>query len=298
MPRTAEPVARHGRLARRALGAYSLLSYVYLLAPIVLIVVFSFNENHSGTLPITGLTFKWYRSALGDDSIQSAFWTTLRVAAQVTVISTLVGTAAAFPLARSRLRFRAGIRVFFTLPIMIPGLLLGVGLLIMFGSLLQVPLSLNTVIIGQCVYTTPFVVLLVAAQIQGFDRDLERAASDLGANQWRRLRHVVLPLILPAIVAGMCFAFVLSVDEFIITLFTIGPSENTLPIYIYTQIRQGITPSVNAVVSVMLVGSIVILTLGMVLPGVLRRLLTREKGMAARRPAVDARQADDVPSAV
>ncbi len=278
MRRGADVVARHGRLARWLLGGYSVLSYVYLLAPIALIVIFSFNANRNGTLPFTGFTTGWYEAAFADASIQAAFWTTLEVAIQVSIVSTVVGTAAAFPLARSRLRFRSGIRIFLTLPIMIPGLLLGVGLLILFASVLSIPLSRTTIVIGQSVFTTPFVVLLVAAQLQGFDRDLERAASDLGASAWRRLRYVVLPLIMPAIAAAMCFAFVLSIDEFIITLFLIGPSENTLPIYIYTQIRQGITPSVNAVVSLMLAATIVLLTLGTLTSALLRRIFRRSSG--------------------
>ena len=100
--------------------------------------------------------------------------------------------------------------------------------------------------IGQAVYTTPFVILVVAARLEGFDRSLERAASDLGANSWQRLRYVVLPLIGPAIFAGALFAFTLSLDEFVITLFLIG-GGNTLPIYIYTQVKFGITPEVNAI---------------------------------------------------
>ena len=159
-----------------------------------------------------------------------------------------------------------------TLPIMLPGLLIGVALLILFTDVLAIPLSISTVVIGQSVFVTPFVVLLVAAQLQGFDQDLERAASDLGADIWQRLRHVVLPSIMPAIIAAACFSFILSVDEFIITLFLIGPGENTLPIYIFTQIRQGITPSVNALVSMMLAGTILLFSLGALLPRLVRRL--------------------------
>lgn len=282
MSRAADPVSRHGRLGRRLLGAYSIVSYVYLLAPIVLIVLFSFNANRTGTLPFTGFTLEWYRSALEDTSIQDAFLTTLEVAVKVTILSTVVGTAAAFPLTRARMRFRSGVRVVFTLPIMLPGLLLGVGLLILFASVLKLPLSTTTVVIGQSVFTTPFVILLVAAQLQGFDPDLERAAGDLGANAWQRLRHIVLPLILPGVVAAMCFSFVLSVDEFIITLFLVGPADNTLPIYIYTQVRQGITPSVNALVSLMLGATLLILTLGMLLPAMLRYLTRRHRPAEAR----------------
>ncbi len=109
--------------------------------------------------------------------------------------------------------------------------------------------------IGQSVYTTPFVILVVAARLEGFDRSLERAASDLGANAWQRLRYVVLPLIGPAIFAGALFAFTLSLDEFVITLFLIG-GGNTLPIYIYTQVKFGITPEINAIASLLIAASL------------------------------------------
>ena len=152
------------------------------------------------------------------------------------------------------------------LPIMIPGLLIGVSLLVLFTSVFHQQLSPTTAVIGQSVYTTPFVLLLVAARLQGFDARLERAASDLGANTFNRLRYVVLPLLAPAILAGALFAFTLSLDEFIITLFLIG-SHNTLPIYIYTQVKFGITPEVNALATLLLAASLCLIALAFVLPG-------------------------------
>jgi ABC-type spermidine/putrescine transport system permease subunit II len=157
-----------------------------------------------------------------------------------------------------------------TLPIMIPGLLIGISLLVLFTSVFHWQLSEQTAVIGQAVYTTPFVMLLVAARLQGFDPALERAASDLGANTFRRMRHVVLPLIMPAVFAGALFAFTLSLDEFIITLFLIG-AQNTLPIYIYTQVKFGITPEVNALATLLLGASILLIGIAFVLPGAIRR---------------------------
>jgi len=129
-------------------------------------------------------------------------------------------------------------------------------------------------VIGQAVYTTPFVILLVAARLQGFDSALERAAADLGANAYQRMRRVILPLIFPAILAGALFAFTLSLDEFIITYFLIG-ANNTLPIFIYTQIKFGITPEVNAVASLLLAGSLLLLGLAFLLPQLVRRARLR-----------------------
>jgi ABC-type spermidine/putrescine transport system permease subunit II len=279
MAHDVEVLSTRGRFARGLLSTYALLIYVFLFFPIVLLVLFSFNANRYGTFPITGWTLTWYRQAFSDYQVHDAVSTTLKVALQVTLISTVVGTCAAFPLVRSRLPFREGIRIIFILPIMIPGLLIGVSLLVLFTGTFHWQLSPETAVIGQSVYTTPFVILLVAARLQGFDTALERAAADLGANAFQRLRRVVLPLILPAIFAGALFAFTLSLDEFIITYFLIG-GHNTLPIFIYTQVKFGITPEVNAVASMLLGASLLLLGVAFALPQLVRR--TRRVVMRAR----------------
>lgn len=270
MAHDVEVLSGRARIARGLLGGYAFALYVFLFAPIVLLVLFSFNANRYGTFPITGWTLTWYRQAFSDYQVHDAVSTTIRVAFQVTLISTIVGTAAAFPLVRSRLPFREGIRIILILPIMIPGLLIGVSLLVLFTSTFHWTLSPETAVIGQSVYTTPFVILLVAARLQGFDSALERAAADLGANSFQRLWRVVLPLIFPAILAGALFAFTLSLDEFIITYFLIG-GHNTLPIFIYTQVKFGITPEVNAVATILLGGSLLLLGAAFALPQIVRR---------------------------
>src|SRR5438034_6208310 len=159
-----EVLSRRGRVSRWALACYGALIYVFLFGPIALLVLFSFNANRYGTFPITAWTLKWYRAAIANYQIQDALKTTLKVAGLVTAISVVVGTAAAFPLVRSRLRFRDGIRIGFVLPIMIPGLLIGVSLLVLFTGTLHWQLSPRTDVIGQSVFITPFVILLVAAR--------------------------------------------------------------------------------------------------------------------------------------
>jgi ABC-type spermidine/putrescine transport system permease subunit II len=265
-----EVVSPRARLVRILLGSWAVVIYIFLFAPILTLVLFSFNANRYGTFPFTGWTMHWYGQVFHDYQIKDALYTTLRISAEVTAIATIVGTAAAFPLVRSRLPFRSGIRIGMTLPIMIPGLLIGVSLLVLLTDVFHLQLSEQTAVIGQSGYTTPFVVLLVAARLQGFDPALERAASDLGANTYRRLRYVVLPLIMPAIFAGALFAFTLSLDEFIITLFLIG-AHNTLPIYIYTQVKFGITPEVNALATLLLGASLVLIAVAFTLPLVIRR---------------------------
>ncbi len=270
MAREVDVVSPRAGLARGLYGAWAVFIYVFLFAPIVLLVTFSFNANKYGTFPFTGWTTTWYSQVFSDYQIRDALTTTIQVAIAVTLVSTVVGTAAAFPLVRARLPFRSGVRIGLTLPIMIPGLLIGVSLLILFTSVFHRQLSPWTAVIGQAVYTTPFVMLLVAARLQGFDPALERAASDLGANTYKRLRYVVLPLIWPAVFAGALFAFTLSLDEFIITLFLIG-GHNTLPIYIYTQVKFGITPEVNALASLLLGASLVLIGLAFAIPLVIRK---------------------------
>jgi spermidine/putrescine transport system permease protein len=253
-------VSPRAGLVRRGLGLYGAAIYGFVFAPIVFLVLFSFNANPAGAFPITGLTTKWYRDMFSDYELQDAFWTSLDVALQVTAISLFVGIAAAFPLARARMRFRSAVRIGITLPIMLPGLLIGISLLVLLTTVLDLSLSRRTAVIGQSIFTTPFVILLVSARLQTLDRRVEWAASDLGADALRRLRHVVLPALMPAVLASAVLAFTLSFDEFIITLFLIG-GDQTLPLYIFTHVRYGITPAVNAVASLFLLGSFGALTL-------------------------------------
>ena len=164
---------------------------------------------------------------------------------------------------------------------MVPGVLIGVSLLIYFARVLDFSLSLGTVIAGHLVVTVPFVVLIVASRLQSFDRFLEWAAADLGASPRQAIRHIVLPLIAPAILAGALISVTLSIDEFVITWFTVG-SQPTLPTFIYTRVKFGVTPEVNAVATVMLVLTLGTLGLAGVAMGRARRLTGR---MRRRRQA-------------
>jgi spermidine/putrescine transport system permease protein len=265
-----ELVSPRARLIRRGFGLYGALVYVFAFAPIAFLVLFGFNANPSGAFPITGLTTRWYAEMFDDYELQDAFWTSLDVAIQVTILSLAVGTAAAFPLARARMRFRGALRVWVTLPIMLPGLLIGISLLVLLTTVLELELSRRTAVIGQAIFITPFVLLLVGARLQTLDRRLEWAASDLGATTAKRLRHIVLPPLLPALLASAVVAFTLSFDEFIITLFLIG-GDQTLPLYIFSHVRYGITPAVNAVASLFLLGSIAALTLALALSAAVGR---------------------------
>lgn len=269
------PVSPIARQTRGCLMILTIAVIAFLYIPIAFLILFSFEEADTPGLPITGLTMHWYQQMLSDTAIQTAVYNSVTVAVVVAIVATVIGTMMAFPLVRGGIRFADTARLLFTMPIMFPGVLIGFGLLIFFRRALDLRLSLATVVAGHLVFTVPFVVLIVASRLQGFDRRLEWAAADLGANTWRTLRHIVLPLISPAILAGALLSVTLSIDEFVITYFTIGPQQ-TLPLFIYTQIKFGVTPEVNAVATVILVVTLAAFAVGSLLISGTRRLRRRK----------------------
>lgn len=265
------PVSPYAGLTRWLLWLWAILVLAFLYAPIALLVLFSFNEPRTPGLPITGLTLQWYEKAVSNRLLLDAVWNSIVVAAAVAVLATIIGTMGAFALVRGGIRFPGAARVFATLPIMLPGMLLGIAILIFLRRVLDMQLSLVTVVAGHLVFTVPFVILIVAARLQGFDRNLEWAAADLGANPRQTVRHIILPLIAPAILAAALISVTLSIDEFVVTFFTVGP-QLTLPIYIYTQIKFGVTPEVNAIATLMLAATLGIVVLGLGVVALRRRL--------------------------
>jgi len=274
------PVSRYAGLTRWGLRIVFALLVLFLYLPIVFMVAFSFDESATPGLPIQGPTLHWYDVMINNRQLLTAVGNTVSVSLIVAVLATIIGTMAAFVLVRGRLRYPNGIRILFTLPIMVPGVLIGIALLVFFAGALGQKMSLMTVIAGQLVVTVPFVVLIVASRLQSFDRKLEWAAADLGASPRRTLRHVVLPLIAPAILAGALICITLSIDEFVITWFTVG-NQPTLPTYIYTKVKFGVTPEVNAVGTVMLFATLLIF-------GIAGLALGRSRRSPARRRRADA----------
>jgi ABC-type spermidine/putrescine transport system permease subunit II len=274
------PVSRFARPTRWVLRLWFWALLVFLYVPIVFMIAFSFDESATPGLPIQGPTLRWYDVMLHNRQLLRAVGNTVTVAAIVAILATIIGTMAAFVLVRGGLRRPNATRIAFTLPIMIPGVLIGVSLLIYFARAADLPLSLGTVIAGQLVVTVPFVVLIVASRLQGFDRSLEWAAADLGASPRQAIRHIILPLIAPAILAGALISVTLSIDEFVITWFTVG-SQPTLPTYIYTKVKFGVTPEVNAVATVMLVATLLIFGIASFVLGRWRRLPGRRRAKAA-----------------
>ncbi len=277
------PVSPYARLVRWALRAWTVLILAYLYLPIVFLVLFSFEDGNAVGFPITGFTLRWYQGLPDNTPLLGAIWQSVTTAAVVAVLATIVGAMAAFPLVRSGMRYPNVARILFTMPIMMPGLIIGIGILIFLANYLKIQLSQLTVIAGHLVLTMPFVILIVSARLQGFDRRLEWAAADLGASPRQVLRRIILPLIFPAILAGALISVTLSIDEFVVTFWTVGP-KLTLPIYIYTQIKFGVTPEVNAVATLVLVFTLGALGLAgaiAIVAGRARRSLRRRRSVTA-----------------
>lgn len=246
--------------ARRVLLAYGVLGFVFLYLPIFFLVLFSFNDHIIPSLPFRGFTLKWYRELGYDFVLHDALMNSLFIAGCTTVVSTLLGTLAAFPLVRCRFRYKRGARMLVLLPMIIPHFLMGVALLLFF-AFLKLPLSRATIILGHVVFTLPFAVLIVSTRLIGFDRTLELAAGDLGASPLRTFWHVTLPLIMPGVVGAALLVFTLSMDEFLITFFVSG-QKGTLTMYIWSLLKDGIAPRINALASALLAASFALLLLG------------------------------------
>jgi spermidine/putrescine transport system permease protein len=212
-------------LRRRKIGllhVYVGLIFIVLAFPLVVLVVFSFAKSGDMRFPITGLSLRWYRDAFSDPTVLSGIVTSLEVAAAVGLVVTCIGTPAAMLLSRTRFRGAGAITALVLAPAALPGIVIGVSLLNLFGDL-KLTLSLFTVSVGQIVYCIPFFYLIVNARLRNFDRQLEEAAMDLGAGPLQRFRRVIAPLTAPAILGATLVVLALSWDEFQIT-FLSGPA--------------------------------------------------------------------------
>lgn len=252
--REIEPAARP-RAVRKPRGIlFPLwLGYVFLYLPIVVVVIMSFNDSEN-LFVWRGFSLRWYPELFENERIMQGLVNTLIVATGATAIATVLGTLLAYGIQHYT---RGGfVRAFAIAPAILPDLLLGIGLLTLF-SLLSVSLGLHSVILAHAVFATAFVTAIVLARMASLDSSLEEASRDLGAGPVRTFLRVTLPQLAPGIVAGALLAFTLSIDEFVIAFFTTAPTQPTLPIVIYSTVRFGVTPEVNALASLLLLVSIV-----------------------------------------
>ena len=235
------------------------LTIMFLYLPIVMVVLFSFSVDVTTRFPIRGLTLSWYLTAFNTPALLSAARNSVYVAMGTALLTALVATPAALALTRYRFRWRGTLSAFFTVPLALPTLILGVSLLLLFSAM-KVRLSLLTVVVGHALYLAPFMFLVIRARLVDMDRFIEEAARDLGASGWRTFWEVTFPLIRSSIVGGMFLVFAQSFDLFVITFLTIGP-QSTLPLVVWSMLRTGVNPSINAISTLLLFTSAAMLVI-------------------------------------
>jgi spermidine/putrescine transport system permease protein len=231
-------------IRRHVLTVYAMLAFAYLLVPIGIVILFSFNDP-AGRFNYTwqGFTFDHWRNWDGVPGLRDAMVFSIEIALLASIFATVLGTLIALALVRYGFRGRGGTNLLIFLPMSTPEIVLGASLLTLFINL-KVFLGFTTILIAHIMFCISYVVVTVKARLIGFDRSLEEAAMDLGANEWTTFRKVTLPLIAPAILAGALLSFALSVDDFVITYFNSG-SEITFPLFVWGAARVGAPPQVN-----------------------------------------------------
>src|SRR5262245_51689490 len=260
--------------ASRGLALWSAAVYLFLYAPILVLVAFSFNRGRL-TAVWEGFTLDWYAKLLANAQILSSLRNSLIVAVAATVACAVVGTAAALAFHRHRFRRQAALDAIITLPIVVPEIVLASSLVLLFAAL-GLRLGFLTVILAHVAFSVSYAVVVVRARLAGFDRSLEEAAMDLGAGPWRTFLHVTLPGIAPGVLAAALLVFALSIDDYVITSFVAGVGSTTLPIQIYSMVKSGITPEINAVSSLLLAATSLLLLAS--------HLVEQRRGRAAALP--------------
>ena len=228
---------------------------VLLYAPLAVVVLYSFNSVNSSA-DFVGVSLRWYRALLADDTILSAAWNSGVLALVSSMLATVIGTALGYGMYAHRTRRLGWLIWLIYLPIIMPDIVYGIAQLSFFSRLAAATqifdLGLGTMIIAHVSFQAPFVALLVYSRLVGLDPRLFDACSDLYANAWQRARFFILPTLQPAIVAGFFLALTLSIDDFVISYFTSGPESVTLPIFIWSAIKRGISPEINAIATLMI----------------------------------------------
>lgn len=245
---------------------------LFLYLPLFTLMAFSFNDSRRNIV-WHGFTLKYYEKALNNDSLIQAFVNSLTIAFFCTVISVVLGALAAVALWRFRFPFKTPFEGAMALPIVVPEICMGVAMLVFFARVfpwpmgLPWPLNLGAIIIAHVSFAFPFVATVVRARLASFNRELEEAAKDLGAGEWRTFMDVLVPHMQPGLVAGALLAFTLSLDDFVITFFTAGPDTITFPVKVYSMVRFSVTPEVNAASTILIVLTVALTAIGLYLQG-------------------------------
>lgn len=241
------------------LGIHTLLMMIFIYVPIVFIIVYSFNNSRLAA-DWSGFTMDWYVSLFDDRHVMEALANSLTVAVISTLVSTVLGTMAALAMRKIDRRTKSAMGGLLYLPIIIPDIIMGLSLLVLFNQL-NIPLGKITIIIAHITFSMSYVYVVITTRLSGMGHQLEEAAQDLGAGAWQTFRYVTLPQIFPGIVAGALIAFTLSLDDFMVSFFVSGPSSTTLPIYIYGQVKRGISPEINALCTILILVTVTLIFL-------------------------------------
>ena len=244
----------HTRVGKRLLTLHGLFGYAFLYAPILILLIFSFNASRFASANWRGFTTDWYLELFHNEAIGTALKNSLYISVVSTAVSTVFGTMVALAMERYNFRGKLAFDALLYLPIIIPDIAMAV-MLLLFFVFAHMPLGRYTIIISHIAFNISFVAVVVRARLAQFDISLEEAANDLYADNWQTFRKVTLPLLMPGILGGALLAFTLSLDDFVITFFTAGPGATTLPLRIYSMVKLGVTPEINALSSVMMVVS-------------------------------------------
>ena len=247
----------------RALRLYTAAFYVFMFAPLAVVVVFSFNNRRS-VQEFGGFSFEWYRAFFDNESLRGSLIASLEIAVATMVVGTVLGTLLAFGLVRARTRFSSTANVLMLIPLVTPEIVAGVSALLLFSQL-GMRLSLLTIIIAHITFSISYVTVVVRARLASLNPEVEQAAMDLGATRMATFRLVVLPALWPAVLAAGLLIFALSFDDFVLSYFTTGESPQPLPVRIWSAIRFGVTPTINAIGTLMLVISLAAVALALVL---------------------------------
>ena len=248
---------------KRALLWLAIGLFLFLYIPILILIIYSFNESRQIGI-WTGFSWRWYGELMRDEAVLDALKLSLWVATWSTIISTFLGTLTALAMERHRFWGKITYDAILYLPIIIPDIVMALSTLLFF-VVLGVALSRYTILIAHVAFNISFVAIVVRARLADMNSTLEEAAADLGANEWQTFRRVTLPLLMPGIISGALLAFTLSLDDFVITFFVAGPGSTTLPVRVYSMIRFGLTPEVNAVSTLMFLGSTLLVVISLLL---------------------------------
>jgi spermidine/putrescine transport system permease protein len=259
---------RWASLVETWLRSHAILVYLFLYLPIFIVILFAFNGTERRVTQWGGFSLRWFEVALGDQVVHRALFNSFVVAVPNAILATLFGTMAALGLQRVGRKVRLAFDAMTYTSIIVPEIVIALATLILFATgfdaieaVLGAKINFGhpTIIAAHVLFNTSLVLLLVRARLSGMDRTLVEASSDLFATPWQTFRQVTLPQLLPAVVAGFLLSFTFSFDDYVITSFTSGPGSSTLPIFIFGQVKRGVTPETNAVAAMMLAFTLVIL---------------------------------------